>query len=131
MPAYDDQLFSPPAPVARVMLHNPANGMSMSEVLMLIDPGADSSLLPQPAIEQLGIPTHLGQQFELEAFDGSKSAALLVIAELVFLRKTFKGEFLLVNQPTQIYGILGRDVLNKVRLLLNGPQLNWEEVRLK
>ena len=131
MPAYDDQFFSPPAPAARVTLCNPASGQSLSDILMLIDYGADATLLPQPAITQLGIQPDYERQYELEAFDGTSSVVHSVSADLICLRKTFKGQFMLVNQPAQTWGFLGRDVLNNLRLLLNGPQLYWEEFRLK
>ena len=98
---------------------------------MLIDYGADATLLPQPVIAQLGIQPNYERQYELEAFGGTTSVVLSVSADLICLRKTFKGQFMLVNQPTQPWGFLGRDVLNHLRLLLNGPQLNWEEFRLK
>ena len=57
-------------------------------------------------------------------FDGNKSLAQVVHIELIFCRRTFRGQFLLVDQ---IYGILGRNVLNEVPLLLDGPQLSWNE----
>ena len=57
-------------------------------------------------------------------FDGATSLAEAVRADLLFLNKTFKGQFLLINHEV---GILGRDVLNRVALLLDGPHLTWEE----
>ncbi len=48
----------------------------------------------------------------------------MVQLELVFLRKRFKGQFLLIDQPI---GILGRNVLNAVALLLDGPNAQWDE----
>ncbi len=32
MPAYDDQFFNPPAPLARVTLRNPGDGRTVSDV---------------------------------------------------------------------------------------------------
>ncbi len=55
MPDYDSENFDPPAPVAYVTLRNPATGVSLSDVPMLIDTGADATLLPQKYIEQLGM----------------------------------------------------------------------------
>ena len=57
-------------------------------------------------------------------FDGTKSKSGAVMLDLLFLRKTFKGRFPLINQD---YGILGRNVLNYVALVLDGPQLTWDE----
>ncbi len=45
-------------------------------------------------------------------------------AVIVSLNKSFRGRFLQVESEV---GIIGRNVLNRVRLLLDGPALNWEE----
>jgi hypothetical protein len=41
MPAYDATRFTPPAPLAKVTLRNPANGAALPDVPMLLDSGAD------------------------------------------------------------------------------------------
>jgi len=55
MPEYDAENFDPPAPVAYVILRNLATGAFLQDVRMLIDTGADATLLPSSAIEQLEI----------------------------------------------------------------------------
>ena len=52
MPAYDAMIFDPPAPVARVNLR--CGTMNWLEVPMLIDSGADVTLIPQSALDHLG-----------------------------------------------------------------------------
>lgn len=123
MPAYNSSLFSPPAPVASVTLRNPETGATLTDVLLLIDSGADATLLPQAAVDQLGIALSANAGYELTGFDGSASTSRSVRADLLWQRKTFKGEFLLINQEV---GYLGRDISNHLALLLDGPQLNWE-----
>lgn len=123
MPQYDDSSFSPPAPVAKVTLRTPGSNSSFIDVLMLIDSGADVTLLPQTSIDSLGLESNEEEVYELEGFDGSTSISRAVHVDLVFSHKTFKGRFLLINQT---WGILGRDVLNHVSLILDGPQQTWE-----
>jgi hypothetical protein len=53
MPAYDATRFEPPAPLARVILRNPDTGAVWSNVPMLLDSGADVTLIPQTAIAEL------------------------------------------------------------------------------
>ena len=120
MPAYDENLYSPPAPVVSATLRNPESGATCEGVLLLIDSGADVTLLPRLAVAELGIRS--SGTYELMSFDGTTSSADAVRADLVFLDKTFKGQFLLVDQEV---GIVGRDVLNRVALLLDGPRLTW------
>lgn len=124
MPAYDSKLFNPPAPLASVTLRHPSTGATVSDVLMLLDTGADVSLLPQSFVAQLGVVVEGSEGYELMGFDGSVSVAPVVEVDLLFLRRAFKGRFLLINQE---WGLIGRDVLNHVSLLFDGSQLNWSE----
>lgn len=127
MEGYDSALFSPPAPLARVALRDPKSGATVLDVPMLLDTGADVTLLPKSAVNQLG-ELHGSEEetYELMGFDGSRSFAQVVRLDLMFLKKTFKGQFLLIDQE---WGLLGRDVLNHLPLLFNGPQLQWNEHR--
>lgn len=124
MPAYDAKLFDPPAPVAHVTLRHPATGASLSEVPMLMDTGADVKMLPRDVVEQLGIEPVAGRVCELQGFDGEKKLAEVVHLELAFLGRKFTGQFLLIDQP---FGIMGRNILNAVALLLDGPRGTWDE----
>jgi hypothetical protein len=126
MPEYDDTRFTPPAPLASVTLRDPETGGELSQVLLLIDSGADVTLLPAGAVKTLGVREEVGRRYALVGFDGSTSSAPVVRLELIFCRKTFRGQFLLVEQK---WGILGRNVLNAVPLLLDGPRLTWDEHR--
>lgn len=123
MPGYDDRRFAPPAPVASVVLRTPEGGEEIEAVPMLIDSGADTTLLPRTAAATLGI-VGTGERFRLEAFDGTITEADVVQAVVVFLGRRFRGSFLLIDAEI---GIIGRDLLNHVRLLLDGPAGAWQE----
>ncbi|MBI2924976.1 MAG: retroviral-like aspartic protease [Verrucomicrobia bacterium] len=127
MPAYDAIRFAPPAPVALVTLRNAASAASVSDVPMLLDSGADVTLLPRLAVERLGLSLDPEAVYELLSFDGRRSSAQAVHADLVFLSRTFRGRFLLTDQAC---GILGRDILNHLALLLDGPNASWQEPRV-
>jgi hypothetical protein len=124
MPAYDESRFQPPAPLARVTLRHAEKGNTLSEVPMLIDSGADVTLIPLALVNLLGATINSGEGYELMGFDGSRSVAQSVHLDLLFLRRAFKGQFLLIDQE---WGILGRAILNHVALLLHGPRLTWSE----
>jgi len=84
MPAYDGSAYSPPAPVALVRIENPSTGKFADNVAMLLDTGADVTLLPRGAVESLlpdlaNLPT-----YELIGFDGNRSRAEAVNLEIRF-----------------------------------------------
>lgn len=124
MPEYEASLFDPPAPVARIVLRNPDAGNAVSDVLLLVDTGADVTLLPQASIQELGVSPLADLRYELMGFDGSRSFASVVLVDMVFLNRVFRGRYLVTEGEC---GILGRDILNHVTLLLDGPRLQWSE----
>ena len=91
---------------------------------MLIDTGADATLLPSDAVEQLGIKPEENADLEVQVFDGGIKWLKLAKLELYFLDKKFSGDYLLIDRAM---GILGRNILNNVRILLDGPHAKWEE----
>ena len=107
MPTYD-KAFDPPAPMAKVTIRNTANGTSVPDVPMLIDTGADVTLIPLAFINPLGVSINQNESYELMGFDGHTSFAQVVQLDVIFLKKTFRGRFLVTDQD---HGILGRDVL--------------------
>ncbi len=124
MPTYDASHFDPPAPMAHVTLRNPHSGATVSDVQLLVDTGADITLLPRLAVERLGVPLLADQRYELMGFDGSKSFAPVIMLHMLFLRRAFRGRYLLIETER---GILGRDILNHVTVLLDGPRRQWSE----
>jgi hypothetical protein len=53
MPAYDATLFQPPAPLAFVTLRKGETERVVSDVPMLLDTGADITLVPRASIYAL------------------------------------------------------------------------------
>ncbi len=126
MPKYDASRYDPPAPTALVTLRNPINGSLQPNISLLLDTGADITLLPQAAVQNLGVTPVVGVAYELVGFDGNKSSVQAVELDMIFLNKAFRGRYLLTQDD---HGVLGRDVLASVVLLLNGPKQEWLEQR--
>lgn len=124
MPAYDSDLFDPPAPVALVSIRDPASGNAVHDVPMLIDSGSDITLIPRTSIDELELEIDPNAGYELQGFDGHSTVAQTVTVDLIFVKRTLRGKYVIVNSGM---GILGRDVLNHVAILLDGPQLSWQE----
>ena len=101
-----------------------AQGKSLPDVAMLIDSGSDMSFLPGASIKRLELQADQQRRYEVTAFDGTKSQSASVQCDLVFLGQIFRGVYLIVEDAD---GILGRDILNHLSLVLDGPRLNWRE----
>lgn len=123
MPSYDDLGYDPPAPVAQVTLRA-TDGQTVPDVLLLLDTGADITLLPRGAVIRLGVNPDPKIEYELVGFDGNRIMAQAVDLDMIFLRKAFRGRYLLTEMDR---GILGRDVLANVALVFDGPRREWSE----
>jgi hypothetical protein len=60
---------------------------------------------------------------EVQGFDGEIKFVKTAKLELVFLKKKFTGQFLLIDQPM---GILGRNILNSILITFDGPRGKWD-----
>jgi hypothetical protein len=124
MPEYEASRFDPPAPAANVALRDAASGKTVTEVLLLLDTGADVTLLPAASVHALGVSPLPNMQYELIGFDGSKSSASVVQIDMLFLNRVFRGRYLLTEDEC---GVLGRDILNHLALVLDGPRKHSTE----
>jgi hypothetical protein len=72
MPAYDATLFQPPAPLAFVTLRKRDAELVVSDVPMLLDTGAEITLVPRTAIYALDPTLVSDSSDELVGFDGPR-----------------------------------------------------------
>src|SRR5262249_10727311 len=117
MPEYESAGYDPPAPLAVVSLRASGSGNLVNDVRMLIDTGADSTLLPRWAVDRAGVTPQPGSEYELIGFDGTSRLAAAVDLDMLLLNKAFRGRYLLTEERD---GIIGRDVLASLRLLFDG-----------
>ena len=118
------ETYHPPAPVARIKLRNPETLETIADVPMLLDTGADITLLPKSFCDKIGVKISDTKSLELEGFNQTTTVAYYVRLDFIFLSKMFRGQFLVYDQDE---GIIGRDVLNKFTILFDGKNLDWKE----
>ncbi|WP_146140950.1 hypothetical protein [Haliangium sp. UPWRP_2] len=123
MTKYDSVYHQPPAPVAWVAIENPDTDERATGIPVLIDSGADSTLLPEKIIGQLGLSLNPDKAIELADFEGTGNRIKHPAAAVVVLEGLrFKGDYLFAECEI---GVLGRNILNHLIFELNGPSLTW------
>jgi hypothetical protein len=123
MPAYDSFIFKIPAPVALITVLNLKNGLKKSNVPMLLDTGADLTLIPKYAVEYLNLDFSQSSQVRLETLEGNVSISQTVELQISFADENFQAKFPLIEQE---YGVIGRNILNDFRIEFDGQNLHWE-----
>jgi hypothetical protein len=119
--AYNSQL-NPAAPFVLVVLRNPADGTELRDVPAQIDIGADRTVLPESMVQSLGL-AQIGNLWI--AGLGGAASSLPVFAVLLGVHD-LPVTAVKVISADEPWVLLGRDVLNSHRLLLDGPQLALE-----
>jgi predicted aspartyl protease len=76
MPSYDGVHHDPPAPIAHVIIRGIDSHASVPDVHLLLDTGADITLLPRAAVEKLGVKPLSGIEYKLLGL--TEPAVLLV-----------------------------------------------------
>jgi hypothetical protein len=115
--------LQPPAPFVNVVLQHPSSGAEIRDVPAQVDCGADRTVLPEKLCQALGLPrvgtlviAGLGGTIQyLDSF-----AVLLGVHDLPVQRVE------IVTSSGEGWILLGRDILNAHRIVLDGPRLSLE-----
>lgn len=123
MVSYDSS-YNPPAPVLDVICSNPhdptAGGISDKA---LIDSGAFKTVIPEEWVSRLGllpVRTHSPRGYKIER---KKQEHYCYIVEIAFEEYTFTLEVIAAKRENIL---VGRDILNDLKLILDGKNLNFE-----
>jgi len=108
--------FLPPAPTLEITICNGQTGAATT-VLAKIDTGADGSVIPVLLVAQLGLIPF--DTLVSIAFDGSTEEQTSYLVDLIFAGRT-STDLEVISAPLP-YVLVGRDVLNHVVAILNGP----------
>lgn len=113
------QLVQPPAPFINVVLQHPASGEKIHSVPAQIDSGADRTVLPEKVVLALKLP-QVGR-IEVGAFGGAIHV-LLSFAVLLGVHDLPLRRLEIIANAEEEWILLGRDVLNNHRIILDGPK---------
>ncbi len=115
--------LNPPAPFLPVQVSNLAGG-SLVSVSAKIDTGADISAIPAALISRLNLKP--AGEMMVEGYDGAQSTIYCydVILHVDQLRLVGLSAITFAEG----YVLLGRDVLNLMQIMLDGPALSTEVI---
>jgi len=119
---YADQL-SPPAPFVKVTLRCPTTGNRAADLPAQLDIAADRTVLPGRMVEALGLVEDGRALFQGFAGEVMELPIFLVEVQVHDFSPLLTRAALGEKEP---YILLGRDVLNAHRIVLDGPQLALE-----
>jgi len=109
----------PPAAVIEIRLAAPGAVQTAGPFLALIDTGADASLVPKSILLTLGAPSMF--EAHLRSPWGELHAVVMHLADVLIESERLPAIELAANDNDDEF-ILGRNILNKLSLFLDGPQ---------
>jgi len=110
--------YYPPMPALQIRLGYPEEALTIGPLTAIVDTGADGTLVPQSLIDELGAPfvddirvrSHWGEWRNMQLFTVDVG-----IGKLRLPAVEVAGD----DQGKEI--VLGRNILNRLKLLLDGP----------
>ncbi len=115
---YDANYF-PPAPVLTVKLAYPGEALQIGPFTAIADTGSDASLAPTPYLEELGVPISYSARVRL-LFGPARRVNVYRVDVIVGAYHLPAMEVVGDDEGAEI--ILGRNILNRLILLLDGPR---------
>ncbi len=116
---YVEQL-DPPAPFVQVTLRCPTTGTRAVNLPAQVDSAADRTVLPGSVVAALGLVEDGRAHFQGFAGEVVELPLFLIEVQVHDLPAVFTRAVL---GPAEPHILLGRDVLNRHRTVLDGPQL--------
>jgi hypothetical protein len=115
---YDNENYDPAMPVTEIDLISSVSGEPAVALIALIDSGADATMLPIDALESAG-----ALHYRTRSMRGVTGQSIPVDTYFSIIKVgpyTIHG-IKAVAVPAGSEAILGRDVLNQLEIVLNGP----------
>jgi predicted aspartyl protease len=119
--------LSNPSPVMQIDVFNPSlNDKNVKAVNAVVDTGAGMTCLPKSVIEKLG-KLEYTENYVGSPVPGNKpTKEKFYRVRLGFQNgKTYKSYEIEVIEIPRKYGIIGRDILNYYKIVLNAPLTKW------
>jgi len=113
-----DATYDPPIPVCNVTLIAPATNQR-AELTAIVDTGADGTIIPIQHLQR--IEARRAYEASMRSQWGERRSVFLYVVDLKIGELTLPGVYV-VGDELGDETVLGRNVLNELRLLLDGPE---------
>jgi len=113
--------YNPPAPSLKIRFSGPSSTRSL-ELQAKLDTGADITVLPQHTINELRLRP--SRRISVSSFDQREVWRYTYFVDLSF--KNFKFPMVEVISARRRDALLGRDVLNLLKTMLDGKTLSFD-----
>ena len=113
-----DTSYQPPAPVVEVIIVSATENVSVGPLPALVDSGPDGTLVPLDYLLEIRAPVTV--EMSIRSQWGERRRMLLYLVDVRLGRLTLPA-IEVVGDELSNEIVLGRDVLNRMRVLLNGP----------
>jgi hypothetical protein len=116
--------YSKPSPITNIDVFNPSSEQHCKENLEVIaDTGAGITSLPQKVIDALG-PLQYTTINVRSPFDRNRQTAMGLYLVCLRIENGITHQIRVLGIPRK-YGILGRDILNNYKIVLDAPNGRW------
>lgn len=110
--------FFPPAPIIDITLISLAESLRSDTLPAIVDTGADGTIVPIGYLDEIqASPT---REVVIRSQWGERHAAMLYLVDVQIDDLTLPG-IEVVGDEISDEVVLGRDILNRLRVLLDGP----------
>jgi hypothetical protein len=109
----------PPAPFVNITLRNPVTGAEQTGVPAQIDTGADVTVLPEAVVRKLALPG--SGELTVNGLGGTYHQVTVYTVQLSVHGSLPEQLVEAIAGVDERWVLLGRDILNAHRILLDGP----------
>ncbi len=110
-----------PSPEALVKISNPSDFSKICDVMGIIDSGAVMTCIPESILSQLGKLTY--SSVSIRDINGNIINRKTYIIDIQIEDYQIKNVEVIVVPKR--YTLIGRDIINQFKIVLDGPKLQW------
>ena len=112
--------YHPPIPALEVGLQSPDSDQSLAPLWAVLDTGADITMVSLALLEQIEAPEL--DEVRIRSYWGEYQTVTTYLVSIRFGAEILPGVEVVGDQHSRQEILLGRNVLNKLLLLIDGPQ---------